>query len=420
MKLGHDPNFKFTVGRAIYKAVLQFISSQHNKEYVVQPLPVSNFAIEFGKKRNTLELSWQGENDPLEPTARPREYMVYTRIGYGGFDNGVRVNKPSYTLKIEPGLVYSFKVTAVNHGGESFPSEILSAYKAKQEHARVLIINGFNRLSGPAVIDTPDEAGFDLEQDPGVAYQYNISLCGAQTGFDRSQAGKEGKGSLGYSGNELEGMKIAGNTFDYPFVHGKAIQAAGNYSFVSCSDEAVENWRIQPEHYPIVDFILGLEKDDILSNPACKTYYKTFSSPMQRILTAYCQSGGNLLVSGSYIGSDMSNSQGNREFTEKILKYGFQGSLKDTRSGQITGLGRTLQIPRLPNEKAYAVTAPDCIVPVDSAFPVFVYQPGQYSAGIAYKGNYRVFAIGFPFESIESETDRAIVMAAILKFFGEK
>lgn len=119
--------------------------------------------------------------------------MVYTRIGYGGFDNGVRVNKPSYTLKIEPGLVYSFKVTAVNHGGESFPSEILSAYKAKQEHARVLIINGFNRLSGPAVIDTPDEAGFDLEQDPGVAYQYNISLCGAQTGFDRSQAGKKEK-----------------------------------------------------------------------------------------------------------------------------------------------------------------------------------------------------------------------------------
>lgn len=66
----------------------------------------------------------------------------------------------------------------------------------------MLIINGFNRLSGPAVIDTPDEAGFDLEQDPGVAYQYNISFCGAQTGFDRSQAGKEGKGSLGYSGND--------------------------------------------------------------------------------------------------------------------------------------------------------------------------------------------------------------------------
>lgn len=51
MQLGHDPNFKFTVGRAIYKGILQFITSQHDKDYVVQPLPVSNFAIRFGKKR---------------------------------------------------------------------------------------------------------------------------------------------------------------------------------------------------------------------------------------------------------------------------------------------------------------------------------------------------------------------------------
>ena len=147
MRLGHDPNFKFTVSRAIYKGVLRFLSSQHGKEYVVQPLPVSNFSIRFGKKKNTLELSWQGENDLLEPTAQPKEYMVYTRVGYGGFDNGVLVSNPSYTVKIEPGLVYSFKITAVNRGGESFPSEILSAYKAKEEKGRVLIVNGFDRLS---------------------------------------------------------------------------------------------------------------------------------------------------------------------------------------------------------------------------------------------------------------------------------
>lgn len=97
-------------------------------------------------------------------------------------------------------------------------------------------------------------------QDPGVPYISNISFCGAQTGFDRTQAGKEGKGSLGHSGNELEGMKIAGNTFDYPFIHGKAIQAAGKYSFVSCSDEAVENGLVTLEDYPVVDYILGLEK----------------------------------------------------------------------------------------------------------------------------------------------------------------
>lgn len=416
MQLGHDPNFKFTVGRAIYKGILQFVVGQHDKEYVVQPLPVSNFAIRFGKKKNTLELSWKGENDPQEPTAQPREYIVYTRIGYGGFDNGTLVSKTSHTVKIEPGLVYSFKVTAVNRGGESFPSEILSAYKAKRERERVLIINGFDRVSGPAVINTFDKAGFDLEQDPGVPYLSNISFSGAQIGFDRAQAGKEGEGSLGYSGRELEGMKIAGNTFDYPFIHGKAIQAAGKYSFVSCSDEAVENGTVTLEDYPVVDYILGMEKED----PAHKVYYKTFSSAMQRIITSYCQSGGNLFVSGAYVGSDMSGTQGNREFTEKILKYGYQSSMTDKSSNRINGLGRTITIPRTPNETSYAVPAPDCIVPVDTAFPVFTYVPGNQSAGIAYKGNYRTFVLGFPFESIQSEADRATIMAGILGFFTQR
>ena len=382
MQLGHDPNFKFTVG----------------------------------KKKNTLELSWKGEDDPQEPSARPREYIVYTRIGYGGFDNGTLVSKASYTVKIEPGLVYSFKVTAANRGGESFPSEILSAYKAKREREKVLIINGFDRISGPAVINTPDKAGFDLEQDPGVPYLSNFSFCGVQSGFDRTQAGKEGKESLGHSSSELEGMKIAGNTFDYPFIHGKAIQATGKYSFVSCSDEAVENGSVTLEDYPIVDYILGLEKEDA----SAKAYYKTFSSAMQRIISSYCQSGGNILVSGAYVGSDMNGTQGNREFTQRVLKYGYQGSLTDKNSNRINGLGRTISIPRLPNENNYAIPAPDCIVPVDSAFPVFTYAPGNQSAGIAYKGNYRTFVLGFPFESILSEADRATVMAGILGFFTQK
>ena len=34
---------------------------------------------------------------------------------------------------------------------------------------------------------------------------------------DSSRIGRETKDGLGYSGSELEGMLIAGNTFDYPF-----------------------------------------------------------------------------------------------------------------------------------------------------------------------------------------------------------
>ena len=412
MRLGHDPNFKFTVGRALYKAILQYICSQHGRDYVVQPLPVSHFAIRFGQKKNTLELSWQGEEDPLEPTAKPREYIVYTRIGRGGFDNGVRVSSPSHTVKIEPGIVYSFKVTAVNRGGESFPSEILAAYKAKREKGQILIVNGFDRISGP--IDTPDAAGFDLSQDPGVPYLYDISLCGAQQNFSRKEAGRR----LGESSDEYEGMKIIGNTFDYPFVHGKAIQAAGNYSFVSCSDEAVEKGILSLEDYPIVDYILGLEKEDNSSNPARNTYYKTFSSPMQRILTSYCQSGGHLLVSGAYVGSDMDSSQGNKEFIQNILKYRHGNSLKtDGDKIAVRGLGHTFTLPRLPNEQSYPVTSPDCILPMSPAFPVMTYAIGNTPAAVAYQGSdYRTFVMGFPFESIREETSRNVIMASILRF----
>lgn len=417
MRLGHDPNFKFTVGRSLYKAILQYLSSQHGKEYVVQPLPVSHFAIRFGNKKNTLELSWQGEEDPLEPTAKPREYMVYTRIGRGGFDNGVRVSSPSHQVEIEPGIVYSFKVTAVNRGGESFPSEILAAYMAKQEKGRVLIVNGFDRVSGPAVVDTPESAGFDLSQDPGVPYLYDLSLCGTQQNFDRKEIGKR----LGESSDEYEGMKIVGNTFDYPFLHGKAIQAAGNYSFVSCSDEAVEKGLLSLEAYPIVDYILGLEKEDQASHPARNTsYYKTFSSRMQEKLTSYCRSGGNLLVSGAYVGSDMEQSPGNREFAGNILKYRYGGSLKtDGECIGVQGLGRTFTLPRLPNEESYPVTAPDCLLPTSTAFPVMTYTAGNASAAVAYPGkDYRTFVMGFPFESIREEAVRASVMASILRFFG--
>ncbi len=418
MKLGHDPNFKFIVGRSIYKSILRFVTSQHDKDYVVQPLPVDHFAIKFGKKKNTFNLSWKAVEDPLESSAKPHNYIVYTRIGNFGFDNGILVNGTSYTTKVEPGLVYSFKVTAVNKGGESFPSEILSAYKTKKEKDRVLIVNGFDRISGPAIIDTPDSAGFDLKQDPGVPYQYNSSYCGAQTGFDRKYAGKETAGGLGYSGNELEGVRIAGNTFDYPFVHGKAIQAVEGYSFVSCSDEAVENGQVNLNDYHLVDYILGLEKETTSMDRLHNKKYKTFSPEMQKLITQYCRQGGNIMVSGSYIGSDMNDSESDVNFTQNILKYSFQKSMRHTHSGTIFGLGRSFIIPRKVNEKNYSVPAPESIIPISPAFPALKYIEGNSSAGIAYKGHYRTFIMGFPFESIDTEEHRAEIMAGILQFLN--
>ena len=47
MRYGHDPNFKFTLARSIYKTILRYINGMHGDEYVVQPLAPDHFRIEL-------------------------------------------------------------------------------------------------------------------------------------------------------------------------------------------------------------------------------------------------------------------------------------------------------------------------------------------------------------------------------------
>lgn len=399
MKLGHDPRFKFTVARSIYKSIVRYEATMHDRDYEIQPLPVDHFAIQFTGKKNTVKLSWQPVSDPSEPNSSPREYIVYTRIGYGGFDNGELVRGTSFTKKLEPGLVYSFKVTAVNRGGESFPSEILSAYQAKRSKGTILIVNGFDRLSGPATIDTYNMQGFDMQADPGVPYLNTAEYCGNQLCFNKLGIGKETKDGLGYSDSNYEGMLIAGNTFDYPFIHGKAIQAAGRYSFVSCSNEAVENGLVNMNDYRMIDLILGVE-------------LQPFSTEMKQLLTQYCQNGGYLFASGAHLDKEK-----DRNFTN-MLKYIPAGNLQNFSDNEIFGTGIRFNIYREANEKSYAVPSPSCIVPAAAAISSFAYTGSRQGAGVSYKGNdYSTFILGFPFESITDEKSRAHIMAGILNYF---
>lgn len=420
MIYGHDPVFKFTVGRAVYKAILRYEAIQHGTDYVVAPLPIRNFAIQFGKKKNTCVLSWIGTQDYEEPTSTPLKYKVYSRIGNSGFDNGTIVDRQEMTIKMKPGLVYSFKVAALNHGGESFLSEILSAYKTKQERRRILIVNGFNRLSGPAVFATPTQAGFDLKKDPGVPYQQDITLCGAQQEFNRSNSESPTIHEWGYSGNELEGKILIGNNFDYPIIDGEAIQAAGSYSFVSASREAFVSNTLSLKKINIIDLILGLQKEDSLTISLRGMHYKTIDAEMQNILRSFCKKKNNaLFISGSYIGSDMNYLEQDKTFVRDVLHIIPAGSAREIKSGKIIGLNSTFSIPREINPNSYPVVAPDCLEPAKDAVTAIRYVDGEKSAAVACKGRYSTFVMGFPFESIPSATDRANIMAKILFFFDK-
>lgn len=415
MIYAHDPDFKFTLARAVYKSILKHLCYVHGREYVVQPLPVSHFSMSLSKNDEKVTLKWRPVRDPQEPTAAPDRYIVYTRKGDGGFDNGTVVEHSNITLKVEKGVMYSFKVAALNDGGESLPSEVLSLYLAKKEKGRVLVVNGFHRLSGPSVSSTSSIAGFDMENDPGVPYISTPEYCGVQLDFSRAGIGYED--GLGLSDDRYEGMLCAGNTFDYPYKHGKAL-AANDVSFLSCGSEAVMSGDVDMNDFRVVDLILGVEKQGGKgSYLGYNRPYKTFPAELQEKIRRFCDAGGNLFVSGAFLASDMVKTGADRRFIREVLRCDYGGTVTDISETGISGSGGTIfRIPRVVNEECYAVAAPDVLVPIDNAFVSFVFDGSRQSAGVAYAGKYRVLSTSFPFEAVVGERGRAELMGAIMRF----
>ena len=411
MIYGQDPNFRFTLARSIYKTILRFVSNMHQEGCVVQPLAPTNFRVEVNR-RGAARLSWQAVDDPHEKSARPTDYILYTAVGNGDFDNGVLLGSSStnHTIKLEPGVLYSFRLAAVNKGGKSFPTEVLSAYYNPAAKKSVLIVNGFNRLSSPAVKNNIYEQGFDLDEDPGVSMGRTAGWCGYQKTFDVTGIGREDETGLGWSNMDLVGQFIAGNDFNYVRTHADAIQSALTYNISSCSSKAIETRTVKMTDYDMTDLILGLERYDGHS----VLYYKAMGGAMQDLLEEYTKKKGRLLISGAYIGSDMTQEK-EVAFLHRVLKCQFGGT-DPSQEETLQGMGTTFDIYRHLNEKHYAAVKSDILRPYGSSYTALLYPSGE-SAAVAYQGkDYRIFTMAFPFECVKSVRKRHSMMRGILDF----
>ena len=431
MKYGLDPTFRFTVSRAIYKGILKYLSVANNVPYIVQPLPVKNFAAELNGAE-AVKLSWSPVSDPAEPTAEPTAYVVYTKLNDGGFDNGVVVKDTSAVLPISPDCVYSFKVAALNDGGVSFPSEILSVGVSSAAAGKLaLVVNGFERVSGPAVFPKEDStfAGFNNVYDHGVPYKADWSYIGDQYEFRREIPWMDDDApGFGASYTDMEDKVFAGNTFNYPYVHGVALMKNG-YSFVSCSAGAVEAGKVDMNNYKVVDMIMGKQAKTKVGRGVYGLKYEVFPVALQKAIASYCAAGGNFLVSGANIGTDLFDApevtKEGMEFAQNVLKYKWRTDNATSEGGLVAypnpyGFNGKFNFNTKLNERVYAVENADGLVPADKdAFTIFRYADNNISAGVAYKGAYRTVSLGFPVETLASPCQIEKLMGEILKFFQE-
>lgn len=415
MMYGLDPNFRFTVGRAIYKGIARFLAERKDRELVIQPLAVKDFAIKK-EGANRYRLSWQPTPDPLESTAMPDKYIIMERIeGDLGFHKIAETKSTHYDIRISDNKIHSFRVIAANKGGKSFPSETLALCEGSNGEKPVLIINGFTRLSGPAHVSDATRAGFDAETDFGVPYIKDISFTGYQTEFNRNAGERHGQSNSNYVT-----QVIAGNTFDYPAIHGDGIAETG-YGFVSCSASAVEKGSVKLSDYRIVDLILGKQKTTVVGNGQSGIHYRAFPKELQKAVTSFVEKGGNLIVSGQYVVSDlfdMRSDYSDRDFAEKVL--GLQPAEGERmRAGRIRGNdGKEMEYSSTLNDKMYIVENPDKLTPAEGAKTsrIFSFTGDDFGAGyITSYGKGRIEILSVPIEAIYSETDRDAIFRNFLK-----
>jgi hypothetical protein len=447
MKYGLDPAFRFTVSRAVYKGMLKYLSNRYGIPYTVQPLPVSEMAVTFGEDSEAV-ISWKDTEDKLEPTAIPSGYILYTRIDDGAFDCGKIITPSeegrslSYKTEIETGHIYSFRVQAFNDGGKSFPSETVCIgmpEESDRKDSTVLIVNNFDRVSGPVFFDTPEYAGFDNSIDSGSPYIRDISYIGEMYNNYRNMEWMTNDNpGFGGSHQNYAGKIVPGNTFDFAYTHGKSIMKAG-YPFFSCSNEAFCEDKAISEEAWCVDLICGKQVTTVVGSAENGTRYTVFTEDLQKSISDYTAAGGNILVSGAYIATDIWGGIYNYEkdvdfrktsikFAESVLGYRHvSGHASRTAEVRFTDCermgiekGATVSFYNNINDECYSVESPDGISARGEASTFMRYADTDIPAAVCKEGEgYKAVTFGFPIETLKEERHIDNIISLTLDYFSK-
>jgi N-acetylmuramoyl-L-alanine amidase len=387
-----DPRFALLSARAVYQGMVKYFEARDGVDLTLLPEPPTHLTVRNGSTEASAELSralaevdgpgrvtlnWRASpTDGVGLVGDAAEsYRVYTSRDGLGWDNGQAVVGTSYTFTgLQENELIFVRVTAVNAGGESFPTPILAARTSPDGVGRVLLVDGFDRV---------DRYGLILENDP-------VEGTNARLFPDQI------------------------NSFDYLIEHGEAVSfpfdSAANEAVADGSTELAEVGDLSLTSYGVVDWILGEES----------SVDHTFDAAEQAAVAAYLNSGGALFVSGAEIGWDLVHKGNGPAFYQTCLGADWVGDDAGTYLATPTAGGIFAGLGSIEFRENYDADYPDQLATRSGSIAALDYVGGgggvaaiQYDAG----GCRRVVYLGFPFETIAAPM-RTAVMARVFDYLG--
>jgi len=190
-----------------------------------------------------------------------------------------------------------------------------------------------------------------------------------------------------------------------------------NWGYTTCDNQGIIDGDVLLSDYDCVLWFCGDES----------TADETFSTTEQTKVKTFLEEGGHIFVSGSEIGYDLSHkgSTGDKSFYNNYLKTRYLGD----DSNDLTVYGRantrfeSLSFSYGGPSALYQEDYPDIIISNAGSKFILHYSSTVY-AGIGYVGPFgtstdsgKVISLGFPFETIQGESNRVALMGKIVDFF---
>lgn len=390
MKYGLDPKFRFTASRAIYKGILKYLNG---KAAVVQPLPVEQLGVRFSDASsgtNNAVLYWESHPDPLEPTATPTYYMVYTQANDGEWDVQQVENTTQLEVHLNEGTQYNFYVVAGNEGGLSFPSPMVSACKSERSGAPVaLVIDAFDDVYGPEWFADSTFAGI-VPGTYACEDRFSCAYIGKQWDYVRTHPWKNDDNcGWGSCYRDHAGTLTVGNTRDYTTSHGHVLRRM-HVSYVSCT-EGILQQQSTVSDYTLIDVICGRQRSPLRDHT-------------KNVLADYIGHGGRVLISSDHVDAI------DKAWLKRWLHASYYAPNATHNGRIITPKRRHYQMLLEPNEEQLFTCCPQGLKPEgDKAVRMAEYMDMRCGAAVGWTNEQMVdgktvstktLLYGFPLEAV--------------------